>query len=107
MKLIFRCLFAALICLIVSFNSVRAADNEGKWAIGIRPGIYKLVMTDHSDAWTPGWLVNADVKYGLTNRWSLGVEGSWMKTYAADFTGEDSTSGAGASFSKVEDGAQQ
>jgi outer membrane protein OmpA-like peptidoglycan-associated protein/opacity protein-like surface antigen len=107
MKLIFRYSIAALMCLVMSYPSARAAENEGKWSIGVRPGIYKLVMTDHSDAWTPGWLLNADIKYGLTNRWNLGVEGSWMKTYAADFSGKDSTEGAGASFKKVSDGAQQ
>ena len=107
MKLIFRYSIAALMCLVMSYHSAHAAENEGKWSVGIHPGMYKLVLTDHSDAWTPGWLINADVKYGLTNRWSLGVEGSWMKTYAADFSGKDSTEGAKASFKKVADGAQQ
>ncbi|HKW13029.1 MAG TPA: outer membrane beta-barrel protein, partial [Candidatus Krumholzibacteria bacterium] len=107
MKLMFRYSIAALLLVVISTSSIQAAENEGKWSIGIHPGVYKLVLSDHSDPWTPGWLVNADVKYGLTNRWSLGVEGSWMKTYAADFSGKSASDGAGASFSKVDDGAQQ
>jgi outer membrane protein OmpA-like peptidoglycan-associated protein/opacity protein-like surface antigen len=105
MKLVLKCSVAALMCIIFSHNSVRA-ENEGKWAVGVRGGLYKLVLTDHSDAWTPGWLVNADLKYGLTNKWSIGAEGSWMKTYLADLSGKG-TDGAGASFDKIPDGPQQ
>jgi len=68
--------------------------------------MYKLVLTDHSDAWTPGWLFNADITYGLSSRFSLGVEGSWMKTYAADLSGKPGD-GAGASLDKIDGGLQQ
>lgn len=102
-----RLFLATLISLAVAAGPVRAADPDGRWSIGVNPGMYKLVLTDHSDAWTPGWLVNADVKYGLTSNWLLGVEGSWMKTYLADLSGKDPGDGAGMSFDKIPDGPQQ
>jgi len=104
MKLMWKCSVFTLLCFFLA-GPLRAADTEGKWSIGIHPGVYKLVMTDHSDMWTPGWLINADVKYGLTPKWSLGVEGSWMKTYLADLS-DNPGDGAGASFSKIDGGAQ-
>jgi outer membrane protein OmpA-like peptidoglycan-associated protein len=106
MKLIFRYAVAALVCLVVSYQSAHAAENDGKWSIGVRAGVYKLVLSDHTDAWTPGGLVNGDVKYGLTKRWSLGVEGSLMRTYLADLTGKG-TDGAGASFTNISGGPRQ
>lgn len=97
---------AALMGLALATSPLRAADMEGRWTIGLQPGIYKLVMTDHSDAWTPGWLINGEVTYGLSPKFSLGVEGSWMKTYAADLSDKPGD-GAGASFSSIDGGPEQ
>jgi outer membrane protein OmpA-like peptidoglycan-associated protein len=97
-----------LICLVLPVNPLLGADTSGKWGLGLHGGVYKLVLTDHSDAWTPGWLANADVKYGLTPRFSIGVEGSWMQTYLADLSeGTKMEDGAGVSFDKVADGPRQ
>ncbi len=95
----------ALIGLAIA-SPLRAADMDGRWTIGLQPGVYKLVMTDHSDAWTPGWLINAEVEYGLSPKFSLGVEGSWMKTKAADLSDKPGD-GAGASFSSIDGGPEQ
>ncbi len=97
---------AALTWLALAARPTHAADVDGQWAIGLHPGMYKLVLTDHSDAWTPGWLLNADVKYGMSSKFSLGVEGSWMKTYLADLSDKPGD-GAGASFTKIDGGPQQ
>ena len=99
---------AALMALAFSVSPLQAADAEGRWGVGVKGGVYKLVLTDHSDAWTPGWLLNADVKYGLTSKWALGVEGSWMQTYLADLSAVDNRSdGAGMSFEEIPDGPRQ
>ena len=97
--------------LIISARASHAADNEGRWGVGLHGGVYKLGLTDHTDAWTVGWLVNGDVKYGLTPKFSIGAEGSFMRTYLADL-GSDPTSGevmdgAGLTFDKVDDGPKQ
>jgi len=107
MKVFFKYSVTVLMCLVFSSGAVRAADSEGKWSIGVRGGLYKLVLSDHTDAWTPGYLLNADVKYGLTPKWSFGVEGSWMKTYLADLSSKGDDEGAGSSFDKISDGPQQ
>ena len=99
---------AALMLTALAVSPTHATDQDGRWSIGVKGGIYKLVLSDHTDAWTPGWLVNGDVKYGLTSKWSLGAEGSWMQTKLADLTeGSKMEDGAGASFSSIEDGPKQ
>lgn len=107
MKLMFKYSVTVLLCLVFSSGAVRAADTEGQWSIGVRGGVYKLVLSDHTDAWTPGYLFNADVKYGLTPKWSFGVEGSWMQTYLADLSSKGDDEGAGSSFDKIPDGPKQ
>jgi outer membrane protein OmpA-like peptidoglycan-associated protein/opacity protein-like surface antigen len=99
---------AALMCLAASASPLRAADNEGRWGLGVHGGLYKLVLSDHSDAWTPGWFLGADLKYGLTPKWSLGAEGNWMETNLADLSDPaDREDGAGASFDAIPDGPKQ
>lgn len=99
---------AVLALLILAANPLQGADTDGKWGLGLHGGLYKLGLTDHQDAWTPGWLANADLKYGITPKWAIGVEGSWMQTYLADLS-EDTKmqDGAGLSFKKVADGPRQ
>jgi len=90
--------------LISLANPLRAADMSGKWAVGVHGGFYKLVLTDHSDIWTLGWLANADLKYGLSRHVSLGVEGNWMQTSLAK---RDGSEDAGITLDKVENGPRQ
>ena len=106
--LVFRCAAATLMCLTFSVSPLRAADVKGTWAVGVHGGVYKLVLTDHSDAWTPGGFVNADVKYGMSSKFSVGVEGSWMRTHLADLSEQDDPdAGAGSSFDNIPDGPEQ
>ena len=98
---------AALLCAASSASPLQAAETDGRWAIGVHGGLYKLVLTDHSDAWTPGWLLGGDVTYGLSPKFSLGVEGNWMHTALADLSDKDPDEGAGSSFTNIEDGPKQ
>lgn len=99
---------AALMCLAFSVHPLQAADGDGRVSVGVKGGLYKLVLSDHTDAWTPGWLVNGDVKYGITSKWALGAEGSWMQTYLADLSADNKLEdGAGMSFDKITDGPRQ
>jgi outer membrane protein OmpA-like peptidoglycan-associated protein len=79
-------------------------DQSGRWGIGLHGGLYKLVLTDHSDIWTVGILANGDLKYGVSRKVSLGVEGNWMQTYLANRSG---TENAGITFDKVKNGPRQ
>jgi len=104
-----RLFLAALMCLVVPATPLTAADSDGHWGIGVHGGLYKLVLSDHTDAWTPGWVLGADVKYGLTPKWSVGIEGAFMRTYLADLSGDKlaNEDGAGSSFTKIPDGPMQ
>ena len=98
---------AALLCAASSASPLQAAETDGRWAIGVHGGLYKLVLTDHSDAWTPGYLLGGDVTYGLSPKFNLGVEGNWMQTNLADLSDKAADEGAGSSFTSIEDGPKQ
>jgi outer membrane protein OmpA-like peptidoglycan-associated protein len=99
---------AVMALLILPVSPLQGADTDGKVSLGLHAGLYKLGLTDRSDLWTPGWLANADLKYGITPKFALGVEGSWMQTYLADLSeGSKAHDGARLSFSKVADGPRQ
>lgn len=94
--------------LILPVNTLQGADMTGKWGIGLHGGVYKLGLTDHTDIWTLGWLANGDVKYGVSRKLSLGVEGNWMQTYLADLSqGTRSQDGARATTDNVANGPRQ
>ncbi|MFH1277562.1 MAG: PKD domain-containing protein [Candidatus Eisenbacteria bacterium] len=94
--------------LALSVSPLQGADTAGRWGLGLQGGAYKLVLTDHSDAWTPGWLVNGDLKYEVTPRVAIGVEGSLMRTYLADLSqGSKMQDGARLSTDNINGGPRQ
>lgn len=98
----------ALALLVLPVNPLQGADTSGKWGLGLHGGAYKLVLTDHSDLWTPGWLAGADLSYRLTPKFSIGVEGNWMQTYLADLsTGSRMNDGARLTIDNITDGPRQ
>ena len=105
------CLLSATVVfalLVLSVNPLQGADMKGKVGLGLHAGLYKLGLTDHQDAWTPGGFLNADLKYGITSKWAVGAEGNLMRTYLADLSAEGKMEdGAGMSFDKIEDGPRQ
>jgi outer membrane protein OmpA-like peptidoglycan-associated protein/opacity protein-like surface antigen len=105
------CLLGAVILsafLVLAVNPLLGADTSGKWAFGLRGGACKLVLTDHSDSWTPGWLAGADLKYGITPKFAIGVEGSWRQLYLADLSeGTKAQDGAKLTTKHINGGARQ
>ena len=104
-------LMSAMVALAVSvlpIQPLQGADTDGKVGVGLYGGAYKLVLTDHSDLWTPGWLAGADLKYGLTPGFAIGLEGSWRQNYLADLSvGSRMQDGAELTFENVADGPRQ
>ena len=95
----------AFVMLLLNVNApAQNVDQSGRWGLGVHGGLYKLVLTDHSDIWTVGMLANADLKYGVSRKVSLGIEGNWMQTYLANRSG---TENAGMTFDKVKNGPRQ
>lgn len=93
---------------IVPAQSVLALEETGRFGLGLHGGIYKLGLSDHSDLWTVGMLGNLDLKYQLTPKFAVGVEGSYMQTNLANL--DDATKrqdGAGFTFDNVTDGPRQ
>jgi len=106
----FSCLLGltvASLLLTSTASQSPAADMAGKWALSVHGGAYKLSLADHSDIWTVGWLGNTELKYGLSSKWMIGAEGSFMQTYLADLTDEEREDGAGITTEGVKDGPRQ
>lgn len=105
------CLLSSLIVLtllVLPVNPVQGADTSGKWGLGLQGGLCKLVLTDHSDLWTLGWLAGADFKYGITPKFAVGVEGNWRQHYLADLsTGTRMHDGARLTTTSITDGPRQ
>lgn len=110
MKRLYGLLSAMIVLTLLVFPvaPLHAGDTNGKWGLGLHGGVYKLVITDHSDEWTLGWLANASLKYGITSHVSIGAEGSWMQTYLADLSeGSKMDDGADLTTTNVPDGPRQ
>lgn len=110
MKILYCLLSAALVSalLVLPVNPLQGAETSGKWGLGLYGGACKLVLTDHSDLWTLGWLAGADFKYGLTPKFALGVEGTWRQHYLANLSeGTRRQDGARLTTDNVMDGPRQ
>ncbi len=93
---------------VLGVGPAQGMDQTGKWGIGLHGVFYKLGLTDHSDIWTVGKGVNLNLKYGLTRKFAIGLEGQIMQTYLADLSGNSNPKdGAGITFDKVADGPRQ
>lgn len=111
MKKLF-CLMSVMIVLtlivVLPVSTLQGEETSGKWGLGLYGGASKLVLTDHSDLWTLGWLLGADLTYGLTPRFAIGVEGNWRQHYLADLSeGTRRADGARLSTEGVMDGPRQ
>ena len=84
-----------LALLFVPHQAVQGAEQTGKLGLSLHPGLYKLGLTDHSDIWTLGGLANVQLKYGLSPKFALGVEGdrAWF-SISTDGSNEHTIVGA-------------
>jgi outer membrane protein OmpA-like peptidoglycan-associated protein/opacity protein-like surface antigen len=95
----------ALAALALVSTAAFGVELKGKLGLSANGGLYKLGLTDHSDYWTMGGVVGAGLKYGLTPKWVLGVEGTGRMTWMADTS--KWTDGAGFTFSNLDGGPKQ
>ena len=105
------CLLSLIVLSVLSVlpvGSVQGTGMTGKWGLSLHGGAYKLGLTDHSDMWTVGWLANAGLKYGVSRKFMIGVEGNWMQNYLAKLDTADKVyDGAGLTFDNVPNGPRQ
>ena len=93
---------------VLSVGPVQGADMTGKLGMALHGGTYKLGLTDHSDIWTVGGAASVGMKYGLSSKFVIGLEGQTMQTYLADLnTASKQEKGAGFTFDNVPDGPRQ
>ncbi len=100
----FASILALAIVALVS-TAVFGVELKGKMGLSAHGGLYKLGMTDHSDYWTMGGMVDASLKYGLTKNWVMGVEGTGRQTWMADTS--KWADGAGFTFTNLDGGPKQ
>jgi len=98
-------IFSLLLFLSAAASGMELAKKVG---FGIHGGGYKLALSERSDIWTVGGLANVGLKYGISNKFAIGAEGSWMQTYLADLSkGSRATDGAKFTTDNLDDGPRQ
>ena len=95
----------ALVFLALISTTAFGSEWKGKLGLSAHGGLYKLGMTDHSDYWTMGGMVDVGLKYGLTPKWVIGVEGTGRQTWLADTS--KWADGAGFTFTNMDGGPRQ
>lgn len=99
-KIIWLCLLSISISLLTS--SAFAQDFSRRFTLGLKGGLWKLGLTEHSDSNTVGNFGALFFKYDLKEKISLGFSASYAKTWEADLSGRGEA-GAGFTFSRKDD----
>ena len=90
-------LLLGVIVLVLTLSVVSyPIEMKGKVGLGAYGGLWKPVLTDHSDFWTVGFDGGATVKYGILKNLAIGVSGSYLMTWEAKLDTE----------TKIKDGAK-
>ncbi len=97
-------LLLGVIVLVLTLSGVTyPIDMKGKVGLGAYGGLWKPVLTDHSDIWTVGFDGGVTVKYGILKNLAIGLSGSYLMTWQAKLDTESKLKdGAKFSFSKAD-----
>jgi OOP family OmpA-OmpF porin len=97
-------LLLGIIVLVLTLSVVSyPIDMKGKIGLGVYGGLWKPVLTDHSDIWTVGFDGGATVKYGISKNLAIGVTGGYYITWLAKLdTPAKLSDGAKFTFSKAD-----
>jgi outer membrane protein OmpA-like peptidoglycan-associated protein len=77
------------ILLLLAALPATGADLNGKIGVGVLGGLYKPVLSDHSDYWRIGGHVGANVHWGVKRWLSVGLGFDWAKTAMGDLRGNE------------------
>ena len=92
------------ILLILSLSVVSyPIEMKGMVGLGAQGGLWKPVLTDHSDIWIVGPQGGVTLKYGILKNLAVGITGSYLYTWQAKLEGSKLNDGAGFTFSKATD----
>lgn len=96
-------LLLGVIALVLTLSVVSyPIDMKGKIGLGAYGGLWKPVLTDHSDFWTVGFDGGATIKYGILKNLAIGVSGSYLYTWEAKLEGSKLNDGAKFTFTKAD-----
>ncbi len=94
-------LFGVAVLVLTLSVASYPMEMKGMFGLGAEGGLWKPVLTDHSDVWIVGYHGGVTLKYGILKNLAIGVTGTYAYTWQADLTGKESD-GAGFTFSKVD-----
>jgi len=96
-------LLLGVIALVLTLSVVTyPIEMKGMVGVGAHGGLWKPVLTDHSDIWTVGFDGGVTVKYGILKNLAIGLSGSYLMTWQAKLDSSNVNDGAKFSFSKAD-----
>lgn len=95
--------FSGMMALVLVLSvSAFPVEMKGMVGLGANAGLWKPILTDHSDFWTVGFDGGITVKYGVLKNLAIGISGTYLYTWQAKLTGGKINDGAGFTFSKAD-----
>jgi len=94
--------FTFVIVIVFTTASVAVAQDFSRpFTLGLRGGLWKSGLSEHSDIYTTGTSGTLFLAYDLREKASLGFSVTYAQAWEADLTGKEG-GGAGFTFSKAE-----
>ncbi len=94
---------SGVVALVLALSvAAYPVEMKGMVGLGANGGLWKPVLTDHSDIWTVGPQGGVTLKYGVLKNLAIGITGTYLYTWQAKLTGSKINDGAGFTFSKAD-----
>ncbi|HEX9912597.1 MAG TPA: OmpA family protein [candidate division Zixibacteria bacterium] len=99
-------LFGVTVLVLTLSVASYPTEMKGMVGLGTQGGLWKPVLTDHSDIWIVGPQGGVTLKYGILKNLAIGITGTYNYTWEAKnvWSGDSSKfeDGAGFTFSKAD-----
>ncbi len=95
-------LFGVTVLVLALSVASYPMEMKGMVGLGAHGGLWKPVLTDHSDLWIVGPQGGVTLKYGILKNLAIGVTGTYAYTWQAKLEGSKIEDGAGFTFSKAD-----
>jgi outer membrane protein OmpA-like peptidoglycan-associated protein len=96
---------SGVVALVLALSlAAYPVEMKGTVGLGAQGGLWKPVLTDHSDTWIVGPQGGVTLKYGILKNLTVGITGTYFYTWQAKLTGSKLNDGAGFTFSKADSG---
>lgn len=94
-------LFGVAVLVLTLSVASYPMEMKGMFGLGAQGGLWKPILTDHSDFWIVGPHGGVTLKYGILKNLAIGVTGTYAYTWEAKLDTEAKLNdGAGFTFSK-------